>query len=73
MVLKYERSKERRKNLLGVFQRNCLRIVLSTRLTGRISNGRLYEKCVSIPLSVAITVERLIWLGHVLRMKDDRL
>ena len=60
-------------NLLHVFQRNCLRIVLGTRLTDRISNSRLYEKCGSIPLSGAIMKERLRWLGHVLRMKDDGL
>ena len=60
-------------NLLDVFQRNCLRIVLGTRLTDRISNSRLYEKCGSIPLSGAIMKERLRWLGHVLRVKDDRL
>ena len=60
-------------NLLEVFQRNCLRIVLGTRLTDRISNSRLCEKCGSIPLSRAIMKERLRWLGHVLRMKDDRL
>ena len=50
-----------------------LRIVLGTRLTDRISNSRLHEKCGSIPLSRAIMKERLRWLGHVLRMKDDRL
>ena len=55
------------------FSEKCLRIVLGTRLTGRISNSRLYEKCGSIPLSRAIMKERLRWLGHVLRMKDDRL
>ena len=60
-------------NLLNVFQRNCLQIVLGTRLTDRISNSRLYEKCGSIPLSRAIMKERLRWLGNVLRMKDDRL
>jgi hypothetical protein len=59
--------------LLNVSQRNCLRIVLGTRLTDRISNGRLYKKCGYIPLSRAIIRERLRWLGHVLRMKDDRL
>ena len=58
--------------LLDVFQRNCLRIVLGTRLTDRISNSRLYEKCGSIPLSRAMKKERFRWLGHVLRMKDDR-
>ena len=60
-------------NLLDVFQGNCLRIILGTRLTDRISNSRLYEKCGSIPLSRAIMKERLSWLGQVLRMKDDRL
>ena len=45
--------------------------VLGTRLTGRISNSRLYEKCGSIPLSRAIMRERLRWLGHVLCMKHD--
>ena len=47
-------------NLLDVFQRNCLRIVLGTWLTDRISNSRLYRKCDSIPLSRAIMKERLI-------------
>ena len=60
-------------NLLDVFQKNCLRIVLGTRLTCRILNSRFYEKYGSIPLSRAIMKERLKWLGHVLRMKDDRL
>ena len=58
-------------NSLDIFQRNCLRIVL--RLTDRVLNNTLYEKCGSIPLSRAIMIERLRWLGHVPRMKDDRL
>ena len=33
----------------------------------------LDEKSCSIPLSRAITKERLRWLGHILQMKDDRL
>ena len=60
-------------NVLDVFQRNCLWIVLGTRLADRISNSRLYEKCASILLSGAIMKERLRWLGHTLQMKDDRL
>jgi hypothetical protein len=60
-------------HLLDVFQRNCLRIVLGTRLTDRISNNRLYEKCGSTPLSRAMMKERLKCLGHVVRMKEDRL
>ena len=60
-------------DLLDVLQRNCLRIVLRTWLTDRVSNSRLYEKCGSFPLSRAIMKERCNWLGHVLRMKDDKL
>ena len=60
-------------NLLDVSQRNCLRIVLDIRLTYRILNSRLYEKCGSIPLSRAIMRERLRFIGHVFQMKDNRL
>ena len=60
-------------NLLYVFQRNCLRILLGTRQTDRILNSGLYEKCGSIPLSRAIMKERLRWPGHGLRVKNDRL
>ena len=60
-------------NLLDVFQRNCLRIILGTRLTDCISISRLYEKYGSIPLSRAVMKEKLRGLGHVLWMKDDRL
>ena len=60
-------------DLLDVCQRNCQWIVLGTRLTDRISNSRLYEKCGSVPLSKAIMKESLRWLGQVLRMKDDSL
>ena len=34
---------------------------------------RLYEKRGSVPLSRAIMIETLRWLGKVLQMKDDRL
>ena len=40
-------------NLLDVFQRNCLRIVLGTWLTDRISNSRLHEKFGSIMIPIA--------------------
>ena len=60
-------------NLLDVFQRNRLRIVQGTRLNDRTSNSRHYEKRGSILVSRAIMKERLRWLGHVLRIKSDRL
>ena len=59
-------------DLLDVFQRNCLRIVLGTRQTDRILNSRLYEKCGSILQSRAILRERLRGLGRAQQMKDDR-
>jgi hypothetical protein len=46
-------------DLLDVFKRNCLSIVLGTWLTDCISNNMLYEKCGSILLSIAIMKERL--------------
>ena len=55
------------------FQRNFVQTLLGTRLTDRISNTRLYEKCGSILLSRAIKRETLRWLRHVLWMKDDEL
>ena len=60
-------------DLLDVFQRNCLGIVLGTRLTDRFLNCRLYEKFGSILLSRAIMKESLRWLGHVVRIKDNIL
>ena len=60
-------------DLLDVLQRNCLRILLGTRLTDLISNSKAVQKSGSIPFSRAIMKERMRWLGQVLRMKDDRL
>ena len=52
-------------DLLDVFQINCLRIVLGTQLTDRISNSRLYELCGSIPFSRSLMKERLRWHGRL--------
>ena len=60
-------------DLLDIFHRNCLWIVLGTRITDSISSSGLYEKFGSISLSSAIMKEKLRWLGHILLMKDDRL
>ena len=47
------------KDLLDVFLRNCLRIVLGSLLIESMSNSRLCEKCRSNPLSKAIVRETL--------------
>ena len=59
--------------LQDVLQKNCLRIVLGTQLTDRISNSRLYEKYGSIALSSAILKESQRWLGQIVWTKDERL
>ena len=46
---------------------------VGTWLTDHISNSRLYGKCSSILLSMAVMKERLRWLGLDLRVKDDIL
>ena len=58
-------------DLLDFFRRNCLRIVLSTRLTDRISKSRLFKKCGSIPVFRVTTKKRveMAWA----RSADDRL
>ena len=55
------------KNLLDVFQKDCTRVVIDTRLTDRISNSRLYEKCGSIALSMTIMKEWLGWLKIIMK------
>ena len=60
-------------DLLDVFQRNLLQIVLGTRLTDRIPNSRLYEKCGLIPHSKALIRKRLRWLWHIMRTDDNIL
>ena len=57
MALKYGGSEKTDAYLLDIFKRNCLRNVLGTWLTDRISNSRLYEKCGLILLSRAIMRE----------------
>ena len=56
-------------DLLDVFQRNCQRNALGTRLTDHISNSWLYKKCGSILMSMAIMRKRLRSLGQILPMK----
>jgi len=65
--------RETEEDLLYVFQRNCLRIALGTRLIYHLSNSKLYEKFVSILVFRTIMKEAIRWLGLVLPMKDDKL
>ena len=60
------------KDLINVFKRNCPKLVLGARATGHISKSKLHKKIGSIPLSSAVTKERLRRTGHLLQKKDDR-
>ena len=60
-------------DLLDVFERNYLRIVLGAWPTDCISYSRPFKKYSLIPLSRAIMKEKLRWHGHAVQMKDDRL
>ena len=55
-----------------VFQRICLQMVSGIQLTERISSNNMYEKYGSIPISRAMMRERPRWLGHILRIDNDR-
>jgi len=59
-------------DLLDVFQRNCLRTILCTWLTNHISTVGCTESVVQFQI-LGLMREKLRWLGHVLRMNDDRL
>lgn len=65
--------RRKEEDILDVFQRNCLRTILGIRRRDNVSNETLYERSGSNPLSKVIAGERLRWLGHVLRMTDERL
>ena len=55
------------------FPKNCLRIVLNTRLIGPISNSKLQENCDSIQIPRPIMIVRLRFFWLVLRIRDERL
>jgi hypothetical protein len=63
---------------LSVFDHRCLRSIAGVRWQHRISNEAVRRKIfnsdrLSQPLSVIISLHRLRWLGHVLRMPTQRL
>ena len=58
---------------LEVLHRQHLRCFLGVRRSAHLPNEQVYERCSTLPLAVQLLQRRGRWLGHLLRMGDDRL
>ena len=58
---------------VDVFHNSCLRRICNIYWPNKISNEELHRKTNTRQLSTEIAIRRLKWLGHVLRMSDDRI
>jgi hypothetical protein len=58
-------------NVIDVFQRRMLKIILNIKYPEIISNEKLYEKTNEIPWSEVVRKRRLRWTGHMLRLPDE--
>jgi hypothetical protein len=57
---------------LEVVHSDCLRHILNVRLADRHSKQHLWSQCDTVSLASHLTAHRLRWLGHVLRMGEER-
>lgn len=51
---------------------DCLQHILDVRRIDRHSKQYLWSRCGTISLTDHLTAHRLLWLGHVLRMGEER-
>ena len=51
---------------------DCLRQILNVRRVDRHSKKHLWSQCGTVSLADHLTAHRLRWLGHVLRMGEER-
>ncbi|KAI8507720.1 hypothetical protein Bbelb_151000 [Branchiostoma belcheri] len=58
---------------INSFQNSCLRKICNVFWPNKISNAELYNRTGCRKLTTEITGRRLKWLGHVLRMPDNRI
>ena len=58
---------------IEVLHRHHLRCILGVRRSDRMSNKQLYENCSTLSLAAQLRQRRGRWLGHLLRMGDERL
>jgi hypothetical protein len=59
-------------NQLEVVHSDCLRQILNVRRIDRHSKQHLWSQCGTVSLADHLTAHRLRWLGHVLRMGEER-
>ncbi|KAI8512981.1 hypothetical protein Bbelb_096200 [Branchiostoma belcheri] len=58
---------------INSFHNSCLRKICNVFWPNKISNAELYNRTGCRKLTTEITGRRLKWLGHVLRMPDNRI
>ena len=58
---------------LEVLQRHHLRRILGVKISDRVSNEALLQRCSQPTVATQLRKRRGHWIGHVLRMGDDRL
>jgi len=63
---------KKQSNQLEVVHSDYLRQILNVRRADRHSKHHLWSQCGTVSLASHLAAHRLRWLGHVLRMGDDR-
>ncbi|GAB4813537.1 hypothetical protein N2152v2_000583 [Parachlorella kessleri] len=58
---------------LHTFHMRCLRRILGLSLLDRIPNSVILACCGQQPIKEQLRLQRLLWLGHLVRMPDTRL
>ena len=58
---------------VDVFHNRCLRKICNIYWPNKIRNVELHKKTDSMNMSLEIKHRRLRWLGHVLRMSEERI
>ena len=58
---------------LHTFHMRCLRRLLGLSLLDRIPNSVVLARCGQQPMKEQLRLQRLLWLGHLVRMPDTRL
>ena len=60
-------------NLLDAFHMRCLRSILGVSLKDKLTNNEILSKCSCTGIESMLMKSQLRWLGHVVRMDDERI
>ena len=58
---------------LAVFQMNCLQCICGIPLRDHVPNADILSRCNTFSVESQLQSKRLRWLGHTVRMPNDRL